>query len=191
MQMLENNWQIVEDNTKESFRLAKSDIINFGIQLAKVQQAQRQLSELVGELKSIEFQQCNHQLPDFSGIYTRTDMLAAEIEALKRDSSPAVEAEIADLRHRHDALVGITKELIETLENKLSQQKPKIITRVRTITKIVKIAPKREYIASKATMRVHDRHCPFSRNVKRKNKIVFKTRLTAFKKGYKACKCLK
>ena len=203
--------KIVEDNTKESFRLAKNDIINFGIQLAKVQQAQRQLSEEVGTIKTWtpEFEHDSATqlpVPDFSGIYARTDALQREIETLQqnRAQQAAVEAELRDLRNRYEHLVGVTKNLIKVLEEKLAQkrqtrivkiiqkQKPRIVKIVQKprIIRIVKKA-KQRFIASKATMRVHDKHCPFSRNVKRKNKLIFKTRLTAFKRGYKACKCLR
>lgn len=223
--ILEQNWHIVEDNTKESFRLCKNDIINFGVQLAKVQQSQRQLAEDVGALKAQP--DCDHGSVDFSGVYARTDALAREVTELRAtrlEPSPlehdvkGVEEQLADLRKRYEHLVGITKELVAVVEHKLKQPsinkvvkvikaKPKIvrkiirikskptiirkIIRIHSRPKIIKIAAKRSYIASKATLRVHDKHCPFARNIKRKTKVVFKSRMTAFKRGYRACKCLK
>lgn len=230
-ELTEHNWKVVEDNTKESFRLCKNDLINMGIQLAKVQLAQRQLSEQVGRLNGttqpVIVQSENGTTVDLTSIHARADRLERSLDELRNGNmlpaSPQhnerVEKQLADLRQRYNALVQLTHELVRTVEQKFEQRpklikvvrmkakpakvktviktkivkvasKPKII-RVQSKPKIVKIMPKREYIASTATLRVHDKHCPFARNVKRKNKKVFKTRLTAFKQGYKACKCLR
>jgi hypothetical protein len=220
----EHNWKVVEDNTKESFRLCKNDLINLGIQLAKVQLAQRQLSEQVGKLNGnsqpVIVQSENGTTVDLTSIHARADRLERSLDELRNgniapvkiQTDARVEKELAELRHRYNALVAITRELVKTVEQKF-EQRPQLVkvirmkakaqpAKVKTIVKtkivkvaskpkIIKIMPKRIYIASTATMRVHDKHCPFSRNVKRKNKKVFKTRLTAFKRGYKACKCLR
>jgi hypothetical protein len=232
-EVTEHNWKVVEDNTKESFRLCKNDLINLGIQLAKVQLAQRQLSEQVGKLNGntqpIIVRGDNGTTVDLSSIHARADRLERSFDELRNgnlapvkiQTDERVEKQLADLRQRYNALVALTHELVKTVEQKFEQRpklikivrmkakaqpvkvktvfktrivkvasKPRII-RVQSKPRIIKIMPKRIYIASTATMRVHDKHCPFSRNVKRKNKKVFKTRLTAFKRGYKACKCLR
>jgi hypothetical protein len=214
----EHNWKVVEDNTKESFRLCKNDLINLGIQLAKVQLAQRQLSEQVGHFKSgnqqpVIVKSDDGTTVDLTSIHARADRIERELDEMRNgDLAPVkvqtdahVEKELAELRQRYNALVHMTRELVRTVEQRLAQPKLVKVVRIKarpakTVTKIVKvqakprivkIMPKRVFIASKATMRVHDKHCPFARNVKRKNKQVFKTRLTAFKRGYKACKCLR
>ncbi|MEK7857199.1 MAG: hypothetical protein AAB288_14000 [Acidobacteriota bacterium] len=213
MELLQNNWHIVEDNTKESFRLCKNDIINFGVQLAKVQQAQRDLAEEMGQLKGLRENQ--HDLdqrissvqlsiqknikPDLSGAYHRMETLEKSIDKIRDNKFDHVslEKEVKVLRQRYDELVGVTKNLVRVIEAqkqkvKIIHAKPKIIRKiVHTRPKIIKINAKRHWVASTVTMKVHDKHCPFAQNIKRKNKKVFKTRLTAFKKGYKACKCLK
>lgn len=205
MELLNTPWKTVEDNTKESFRVAKNDIIGFGIQLAKVQHSQRALEHELHQQRETSTGNV-----DFSGIYARTDALRNEIDTLRDNTLEAdrIDAELVQLRKRYDSLVGVTKSLVAVLEQhikkgdvkivrkivtKLIKQKPtiKVIRKVQIVRKIVKVMPKRRFIASKATMRVHDTHCPFSRNVKRKNKLVFKTRMTAFKRGYRACKCLR
>lgn len=43
-------------------------------------------------------------------------------------------------------------------------------------------------IASKEGSKAHTKSCPFAKNIK--NKIEFKTKASAFKNGFKACKCL-
>jgi len=205
MELLNTPWKTVEDNTKESFRVAKNDIIGFGIQLAKVQHSQRALEH---ELHQQRETSTGHV--DFSGIYARTDALRNEIDTLRSSQleQQRIDEELVLLRKRYDNLVNVTKSLVAVLEahikkgdvkivrktiTKVVKQKPtvKVVRRVKVIRTIVKVQPKRRFIASKATMRVHDTHCPFSRNVKRKNKLVFKTRMTAFKRGYRACKCLR
>ena len=158
------------------------------------------------------------QTVDLSSIHARADRLERSFDELRNgnlapvkiQTDERVEKQLADLRQRYNALVALTHELVKTVEQKF-EQRPKLIkivrmkakpAQIKTVFKtrivkvaskprIIKIMPKRIYIASTATMRVHDKHCPFSRNVKRKNKKVFKTRLTAFKRGYKACKCLR
>ena len=183
------DWKTVEENTKESFRLCKNDIINFGVQLAKVQQAQRALAEEVGELKTRP--NIVEGKIDLSGINTRIDKINFELAALRehKHDDNGLAAEVKDLRKRYDALLDVTKDIMHMLGEK--KPVPQKIIRVLSKPKIIKIAPKSFYIASKATMRVHDKHCPFARNIKRKTKVVFKSRMTAFKRGYRACKCLK
>lgn len=205
MELLSNDWKTVEDNTKESFRVAKNDIISFGLELAKTKHDQRAMEHELHSLRETGLGRV-----DFSGVYARTDALRNEIDSLRDNTLEAdrIDAELIQLRKRYDSLVGVTKSLVAVLEQhmkkgdvkivrktitKIVKQKPKIkvVRKVQIVRKIVKVMPKRRFIASKATMRVHDTHCPFSRNVKRKNKLVFKTRMTAFKRGYRACKCLR
>ncbi len=208
-----DNWKIVEQNTKESFRLCKNDIINFGIQLAKVQQAQRDLAEQVGELKDVKEHQ--HDLEnkletvkgktgkvDLAGVYNRVESVEHAMDKLRENKldHSAIQKELKVMQQRYDELVGITKNLMRIMQERKAEKqkvkiihtKPKIIRKiVHTRPKIIKIARKREWVASTATMKVHRRHCPFAMNIKKANKKVFKSRLVAFKNGFKACKCMK
>ena len=60
---------------------------------------------------------------------------------------------------------------------------------LKTKTILKKVAKKEIIIAAKdGNGKAHMKSCPFAKNIKKK--IVFKTKTQAFKKGYKACKCL-
>jgi septal ring-binding cell division protein DamX len=52
-------------------------------------------------------------------------------------------------------------------------------------------APAKEFIASSASYKLHDPVCPFAKNIKPMNKVVFKTKAKALNLGYKLCDCMK
>jgi hypothetical protein len=66
--------------------------------------------------------------------------------------------------------------------------------KTRTVVKKVVVHAKKAkklWVASKTGKSVHERNCPFAKNIKPKMKVVFKTKTRAFNKGYKACDCIK
>ena len=67
--------------------------------------------------------------------------------------------------------------------------KQAVVTKV--VKKVVKTAAKKKYIGAKSSMRLHSENCPFAQNIKKSNKVVFKSKIKPFGLGYKACECLK
>ncbi len=61
----------------------------------------------------------------------------------------------------------------------------------RIILSAKKTAHKAQYVGSAGSMKLHDSICPFAKNVKPKNRIIFKSKSKAFNKGYRPCNCLK
>ena len=85
---------------------------------------------------------------------------------------------------------------IKRLEKKLAEkltEKPRVVTRTKTkiVKKVVKARSKPTYVGAKTSMKLHDDNCPFAKNIKRANKVLFKSKVKPFGLGYKACTCLK
>ncbi len=59
----------------------------------------------------------------------------------------------------------------------------------RSVSKV--FSSKRSFVASKTGKKVHEKNCPFAKNIKPKMQVIFKTKKSALNKGYKACECLK
>lgn len=59
----------------------------------------------------------------------------------------------------------------------------------KTVRKATKKASKK-VISSKTSNKVHDKTCPFAKNIKRSNMVVVGSKTEALKKGYKLCSCL-
>ena len=71
---------------------------------------------------------------------------------------------------------------------KLTQLNVRPSTRV-VIKKIVKKQKEKIIAAKSGEGKAHLASCPYGKQISKR--IVFKTKTAAFKKGYKACKCLK
>ncbi|MFH1589144.1 MAG: hypothetical protein ABIB43_01100 [archaeon] len=84
--------------------------------------------------------------------------------------------------------------LQEKVKN-LHARKPKVTkTKVITVKKVAakKTVTKRaakKYLAAKGGKKFHESNCPYAKNIKPKNKILFKSTTKALNEGYKACKC--
>lgn len=97
------------------------------------------------------------------------------------------------------SLKNTEKELllrVRRLESQLDMvknKKPevKVVEKIKLVKKTVKVATRKTYVGAKTSMKVHDEHCPFAKNINKANKISFKTKVKAFNLGYKACTCLK
>ncbi len=46
------------------------------------------------------------------------------------------------------------------------------------------------FLGAASTMKVHEPSCPFAKNVLKSNKVVFRSKSQAFRKGYRPCQCL-
>lgn len=80
---------------------------------------------------------------------------------------------------------------IKELEAMVLEKKQERVMEKRIILSANKTAPKPQFTASGASMKLHDPVCPFAKNIKPKNKVIFKTKAKAFNQGFKACDCLK
>jgi hypothetical protein len=115
------------------------------------------------------------------------------IRSFRRVKRDVVEMR-ATVRNQHkiiNKLVDNERALLQrirVLENQ-AEKKPKVIT--KTKTKVVKSRAKPTYVGAKTSMRLHDENCPFAKNIKRQNKVLFKSKVKPFNQGYKACTCLK
>lgn len=77
------------------------------------------------------------------------------------------------------------EERIGNMENKKSIKTVKIVR-----TPVVKSKAK-HFIASKTGKKFHISECIFTKNIKPKDKLVFKSKNTALNAGYKPCDCVK
>ena len=102
---------------------------------------------------------------DIVKLYQNVSYLLSQVEQLKKENTY----------------------LMNKVEN-ISKKKRTVI--VKTARKVAKKTVKRKFLATKGGNKVHDSHCPFAKNIKPKNKVVFASKVKALNKGYKTCKCL-
>ena len=77
---------------------------------------------------------------------------------------------------------------LTTKVNSISKTKRTVI--VKTAKKVARKTVSKKFLATKGGSKVHDTHCPFAKNIKPKNKVVFASKVKALNEGYKFCKCL-
>lgn len=70
-------------------------------------------------------------------------------------------------------------EKIQALEAELVKKKP------------IPNANGNTYVGAATSMVLHHTVCPYSKNIKPKNKVIFKTKRKAKNQGYRLCDCLK
>ena len=70
----------------------------------------------------------------------------------------------------------------------ISKKKRTVI--VKTAKKVARKVVSKKFLATKAGIKVHDTNCPFAKNIKPKNKVVFASKVKDLNEGYKFCKCL-
>ena len=79
----------------------------------------------------------------------------------------------------------------KSLAQKLASLSPKSRrTVVRTAKKVATKTLSRKFVAARGSTKMHDSKCPFARNIKPKNKVVLKSKVTALNQGFKLCSCL-
>jgi methylphosphotriester-DNA--protein-cysteine methyltransferase len=59
------------------------------------------------------------------------------------------------------------------------------------ITKIVERSKAKHFVASKTGKKFHIPECIFTKNIKPKSRVIFKSKTTALNAGYKPCDCTK
>lgn len=87
------------------------------------------------------------------------------------------------------------KDMMKTLNN---NQKI-LLERIRALEKVTKIPVKNnkvskknnQYVGAVTSKKLHDKNCPFAKNIKPKNKVIFISKTKAKNEGYKLCDCLK
>ncbi len=180
----------LELNVIESFRLAKSDIIKVQSAINAMSRKQEELISMIDDLR-IREAKLNEQIKNLSGKVTDTKQAVVE-------NSKKIENNKKVTLIQQPKTITRTRTIIKRIN---VRSKPRtIIKRVmvpaktRTIVRKVMVAAKRaklHYYASKNGNKVHHQNCPFGKNIKPKLKLTFKSKTTAFNKGYKACDCLK
>ncbi|MFH2021450.1 MAG: hypothetical protein ABIJ34_08620 [archaeon] len=109
-----------------------------------------------------------------------------------------VKRDVFELR----GFLNVQQESINTLSNnekalllrirKLEEAASKPVQKTVEHRVVVKrTAVKKSYVGAKTSLKVHDEHCPFAKNIKPKNKVIFATKGKAFNKGFSPCDCLK
>ena len=77
---------------------------------------------------------------------------------------------------------------LTTKVNGISNKKRTVV--VRTARKVARKVVSKKFLATRGGTKVHDPHCPFAKNIKPKNKVVFASKVKALNDGYTFCKCL-
>ncbi len=54
-----------------------------------------------------------------------------------------------------------------------------------------KTSSRKTYVASVTGKKVHESNCPFAKNIKPKNRLMYRKKSVALNTGYKACECMK
>lgn len=80
---------------------------------------------------------------------------------------------------------------IRDIEKRLAEKTVEKVMEKKIVLTSAKTAPKTHFVGSQSALKFHDQICPFAKNIKPKNKIVFKSKVKAFNLGYKPCDCLK
>ena len=142
-----------------------------------------------------------HVLKTFAAVGTLKDNQRLTNEAIKEliveikriktlliNLEPQVKVE----RHVEPIIVerSVPRVIVKRVPHVVIKRVPKVIIKRVIKTKIVHRAPKRKLIASKASTKVHDKRCAFAKNISRKNKFVFESKLNAHARGFKDCACV-
>ncbi len=98
---------------------------------------------------------------DIYVLYKHVNIVKKEIEELKR------------------ANTHLTKQL---LSKPIKKSTKKVVRSTKRTTKT--------YVASKTGKKVHQANCLFARNIKKGNRVLFRTKTKALNENYKLCSCL-
>ena len=86
---------------------------------------------------------------------------------------------------------------IRTNQSKIDTNREVLAKRPRTVVrekiKVIRASRRasKVYLASKTGKSVHEKNCPFAKNIKPKSKLVFKSKSKALNAGYRPCDCMK
>jgi len=131
--------------------------------LATIGKGQNELIRMINEAKEKEIRLCE-----------RIDELDQKL-ASKARAKPRVVRKIVRIKSKPK--IKIVRKIVRI------RSRPKV--------KIINRAARRKFIASKKGKVLHSVNCPFSKNIKPKMRIIFKTKAKALNIGYKPCECLK
>lgn len=103
---------------------------------------------------------------------------------------------VAVLSEKANRAPAKTKIVKQVVVKRVPGKTKVVIKRVpgKTRTVVKKVAAQRAktyFVASKTGMKLHDKHCPFAKNIHPKSKIIFHTKNSALNKGFRLCDCLK
>jgi hypothetical protein len=112
----------------------------------------------------------------------------SNIEKNVSESFRRVKQDIVRLQNQVLQLTEIQNQLskkIESIDNKST------LKSVRTIVPSIVKAKQKHFIASKTGEKFHIPECIFTKNIKPKSMLRFKSKNTALNAGYKPCDCVK
>jgi len=138
----------------------------------------------MSDIKTLE----NNVKQSFSN--TKTDVV--ELKNQMKQVSEAIKQINANIAKLGDN----QKVLLAKLENAAKVPMPEKAEKVIEKSIIVTSAKSqkqqaKEFIASSSSYKLHDPVCPFAKNIKPMNKVVFRTKAKALNLGYKLCDCMK
>ncbi len=157
----------LEENIVRSFRLCKSDIIKMENNVTEISQTQERLMEIVDEL--------------------RKKVAVLQEKASKAPAQTRVVRQVVVKR-----VPGKTRTVIKRVPGKTRTVIKRVPGKTRTVVrKVVAQRAKTFFVASKTGMKLHDKHCPFAKNIHPKSRIIFHSKDSALNKGFRLCDCLK
>ncbi|MBU0460420.1 MAG: hypothetical protein KJ597_06375 [Nanoarchaeota archaeon] len=86
---------------------------------------------------------------------------------------------------------GCIKEMNIKKRRRKAVKVKKVPVKTRTIIKTIVKKPKKVYLASKSGKIVHEKNCPFAKNIRKESQVTFKSKGSALNAGYKACTCIR
>jgi len=115
---------------------------------------------------------------DVEELYQHVYFVLKQMEELKQENI-ALATEVAKLNAKVQS--NSRKVSKRTVAKKVVKPAKKKTTRKKATQKVV---------SSKTSNKVHDKKCPFAKNIKNSNKVVVGSKSQALNKGYKLCSCL-
>ena len=125
----------------------------------------------------------------------------SNLEMKLMESFRRVKTDVLQIQKQLTALAQEQEKIVKSLGD-LGKKESQLYSRVKNIKK--KEAPKvaktanvpakrkrKVYVGAKDGNKLHVPACPFAKNIKPKHKVEFKTKTSAFNKGYKPCECMK
>jgi hypothetical protein len=162
----------LEENIVNSFRLCKSDIIKVQNNVTEVAQTQERLMEIVDELRK-----------KVAVLQEKAAKAPAATKIVRVPGKTVIKR-----------LPGKTKIVKQVVVKRVPGKTKVVVKRMPGKTVIKKVVAQRAktyFVASKTGMKLHDKHCPFAKNIHPKSRIIFHTKDSALNKGFRLCDCLK
>ena len=111
-----------------------------------------------------------------------------ELEINIRESFRRVKTDILQLQKKITELAQEQERIMKAI----ADTKVRVVTSKVQAQKTVPVKKARPvYVASKDGNKLHVKQCPFAKNIKPKHRVEFRSKASAFNKGYKPCECMK